>query len=84
MRSSTAPQERRKRAPVDAARTPMLAAAFARRPHGVHGGATASLPRRRGVSSALALRVHRPLSRRLDRCDRVIQNEGDDSIGGKV
>ena len=27
---------------------------------------------------------YRPLSRRLDRCDRVIQNEGDDSIGGKV
>ena len=43
---------------MDAARTPMLAAAFARRPHGVHGGDTASLPRRRGVSSALGLRVH--------------------------
>ena len=27
---------------------------------------------------------NRPLSRRLDRCDRVIQNEGDDSIGGNV
>ena len=27
---------------------------------------------------------YRPLSRRLDRRDRVIQNEGDDSIGGKV
>ena len=29
-------------------------------------------------------RSYRPLSRRLDRCDRVIQNEGDDSIGGEV
>ena len=29
-------------------------------------------------------RRYRPLSRRLDRCDRVIQNEGDDSIGGNV
>ena len=27
---------------------------------------------------------HRPLSRRLDRCDRVIQNESSDSIGGNV
>ena len=26
--------------------------------------------------------AHRPLSRRRDRCDRVIQNEGDDSIRG--
>ena len=27
---------------------------------------------------------YRPLSRRLDRCDRVIQNESGDSIGGNV
>ena len=28
--------------------------------------------------------IHRPLSRRLDRCDRVIQNESRDSFGGNV
>ena len=28
--------------------------------------------------------VHRPLSRRLDRCDRVIQDEVGDSIRGNV
>ena len=27
---------------------------------------------------------HRPLSRRLDRCDRVIQNESRDPFGGNV
>ena len=27
---------------------------------------------------------YRPLTRRLDRCDRVIKNEGDDSFGGNV
>ena len=27
---------------------------------------------------------YRPLSRRLDRCDRVIQDESDDSNGGNV
>ena len=27
---------------------------------------------------------HRPLSRRLDRCDRVIQNESRDPVGGNV
>ena len=63
MRAVGTPQSRRSSAvryhtaPQDAARTPMLAAAFARRPHGVHVGATASLPRRRGVSSAIALRA---------------------------
>ena len=30
------------------------------------------------------LGVHRPLSRRLDRCDRVIQNESRDPFGGNV
>ena len=28
--------------------------------------------------------LHRPLSRRLDRCDRVIQDESGDSNGGNV
>ena len=28
--------------------------------------------------------LYRPLSRRLDRCDRVIQNESRDSFGGNV
>ena len=28
--------------------------------------------------------IHRPLSRRLDRCDRVIQDESGDSNGGNV
>ena len=28
--------------------------------------------------------THRPLSRRLDRCDRVIQNESRDPFGGNV
>ena len=28
--------------------------------------------------------LHRPLSRRLDRCDRVIQNESRDPFGGNV
>ena len=28
--------------------------------------------------------AHRPLSRRLDRCDRVIQNESRDPFGGNV
>ena len=28
--------------------------------------------------------MHRPLSRRLDRCDRVIQNESKDPFGGNV
>ena len=27
---------------------------------------------------------HRPLSRRLDRCDRVIQDESGDTNGGNV
>ena len=27
---------------------------------------------------------YRPLSRRLDRCDRVIQEESGDSVGGNV
>ena len=30
------------------------------------------------------VRCHRPLSRRLDRCDRVIQDEPGDSNGGNV
>ena len=29
-------------------------------------------------------RLYRPLSRRLDRCDRVIQNESRDPFGGNV
>ena len=29
-------------------------------------------------------KYYRPLSRRLDRCDRVIQNESRDPIGGNV
>ena len=32
----------------------------------------------------LSNRSHRPLSRRLDRCDRVIQNESRDPFGGNV
>ena len=32
----------------------------------------------------LTIRPHRPLSRRLDRCDRVIQNESRDPFGGNV
>ena len=28
--------------------------------------------------------IYRPLSRRLDRCDRVIQNESRDPFGGNV
>ena len=36
------------------------------------------------VNTDAGMKNNRPLSRRLDRCDRVIQNEGDDSIGGKV
>ena len=32
----------------------------------------------------LANMPHRPLSRRLDRCDRVIQNESRDPFGGNV
>ena len=35
-----------------------------------------------GMSDRLA--DHRPLSRRLDRCDRVIQNESRDPFGGNV
>ena len=31
-----------------------------------------------------AIRSYRPLSRRLDRCDRVIQNESGDPFGGNV
>ena len=31
-----------------------------------------------------AIKAYRPLSRRLDRCDRVIQDEVGDSIGGNV
>ena len=30
------------------------------------------------------LSFHRPLSRRLDRCDRIIQDESGDSNGGNV
>ena len=45
----------------------------------VHRTSTASTASGNAVSSR---QQHRPLSRRLDRCDRVIQNEGDDSIGG--
>ena len=54
MRALGTPQSRRSSA-VRSHTAPLLAAAFARRPHGVHVGATASLPRRRGVSSAIAL-----------------------------
>ena len=32
----------------------------------------------------VAFLAHRPLSRRLDRCDRVIQNESRDPFGGNV
>ena len=36
------------------------------------------------LSPVLRLAYHRPLSRRLDRCDRVIQNESRDPFGGNV
>ena len=42
-----------------ATRTPLLAVAFARRPHGVYGDVTATLPRPHGASTAFAQRLHR-------------------------
>ena len=36
------------------------------------------------VSILVSDRHHRPLSRRLDRCDRLIQNESRDPVGGNV
>ena len=38
----------------------------------------------RGGRCEIHIRSHRPLSRRLDRCDRVIQNESRDPFGGNV
>ena len=35
-------------------------------------------------NGVFAIKAHRPLSRRLDRCDRVIQNESRDTFGGNV
>ena len=35
-------------------------------------------------AARLTCAVYRPLSRRLDRCDRVIQNESRDPFGGNV
>ena len=39
---------------------------------------------RRGAMDILLDCCYRPLSRRLDRCDRVIQNESRDPFGGNV
>ena len=36
------------------------------------------------LSTTVQLVMYRPLSRRLDRCDRVIQNESRDPFGGNV
>ena len=36
------------------------------------------------LAREIPLSVHRPLSQRLDRCDRVIQDESGDSNGGNV
>ena len=43
-------------------------------------------PGKNGMSKKLSMtrKFNRPLSRRLDRCDRVIQNESRDQFGGKV
>ena len=43
-------------------------------------------PGKNGMSKKLSMtrKFNRPLSRRLDRCDRVIQNESRDPFGGKV
>ena len=35
-------------------------------------------------NGVFAIKAYRPLSRRLDRCDRVIQNESRDPFGGNV
>ena len=35
-------------------------------------------------NGVFAIKAYRPLSRRLDRCDRVIQNESRDLFGGNV
>ena len=35
-------------------------------------------------SRCISKRINRPLSRRLDRCDRVIQSETKDPFGGNV
>ena len=47
-----------------ATRTPLQVVAFARRPHGVYGDVTASLPRPHGASTAFALRLHRNMRAR--------------------
>ena len=47
----------------------------------------ATEPMWQGLSHSVLPRkdhAHRPLSRRLDRCDRVIQNESRDPFGGNV
>ena len=38
----------------------------------------------KGIAPTCVVLYYRPLSRRLDRCDRVIQNESRDPFGGNV